>query len=192
LLLPPRLLPGLLPNLLPSTPPGQPTPSPHQLHHHRCPHQLRQHLLRWTIENHPPRPRTQFDVRNIQLTNIKYDLPRWVTSQLFSNTLIANLLAGNQSAAKQQVQDSAVQVALFIGPFLLGFIALLISAPFVCCCCVCPQSCPSRCCRKNEDEQYTNCELYWPTAILILGLLLAIGASIAGIFHDRQGFRNRR
>jgi len=59
----------------------------------------------------------------------------------------------------------------------------------LCCCCCCPSCCPSKCCQKDENEQYTKCELYWPSIFLILLLLLiiivcAIGLAKASTFKN--------
>lgn len=51
----------------------------------------------------------------------------------------------------------------------------------LCCCCCCPGCCPSKCCQKDENEQYTKCELYWPTIALITLLLLIIIVSAIGL-----------
>jgi len=89
-------------------------------------------------------------------------------------------LNGDYGAAQANMSANAAQVAGFIGPFIVGLVLILLISPFLCCCCACPDCCPAKCCRKNEDEQYTSCELYWPTVTLILALLLCIGACIAG------------
>lgn len=77
----------------------------------------------------------------------------------------------------------------FIGVFLVGFVVIILIWMFLGCCCCCPHCCPSQCCRKDESEQYTKCELYWPTIVLIIALLLATVASIVGIVRagDLQG-----
>ena len=83
-------------------------------------------------------------------------------------------------------------LGIFIGFFALGFIIILIQWMCLCCCCCCPSCCPSKCCQKDENEQYTKCELYWPSIFLILLLLLiiivsAMGISKAGTFKDGLG-----
>ena len=69
---------------------------------------------------------------------------------------------------------------LFAGPFALGFVVLLIFSPFLGCCCCCPNSCPSQCCRKDEDELYSKCELKCPSAFAIIAFGIAIGAGAFG------------
>lgn len=59
-------------------------------------------------------------------------------------------------------------------------------APFLACCCCCPGSCPSKCCQKPEQEQYTRCELFWPAIALIIACLVCIGACIAGFTQSSQ------
>ena len=71
-------------------------------------------------------------------------------------------------------------MGFFVGPFVVGLAAIIVLSPFILCCCACPGSCPVKCCRKNEDEQYTKCELYWPVGVLLAALLLCMGACIAG------------
>jgi hypothetical protein len=78
-----------------------------------------------------------------------------------------------------------VQVAGFIGPFIVGLVVIVLMAPFLLCCCSCPHCCPSKCCQKSEEEQYTKCELYWPTITLVLALLLCIGACVAGFSQSQ-------
>ena len=68
-----------------------------------------------------------------------------------------------------------------MAPFAIGLVVIALIWMFLCCCCVCPSCCPSKCCQKNEEEQYTKCELIWPTIVLILALLLAAVASIIGL-----------
>ena len=84
-------------------------------------------------------------------------------------------------------QASQTPLGIFVGFFVVGFIILMFQWMFLCCCCCCPSCCPSKCCQKDENEQYTKCELYWPSIFLILLLLLliivcAIGLSKASSF----------
>ena len=88
-----------------------------------------------------------------------------------------------------QVTSSTTPLGIFIGFFVVGLAIILIQWMCLCCCCCCPSCCPSKCCQKDENEQYTKCELYWPTVFLILLLLLvvivsAIGLSKASTFKD--------
>jgi hypothetical protein len=83
-------------------------------------------------------------------------------------------------------------LGIFVGFFALGLIVILIQWMCLCCCCCCPSCCPSKCCQKDENEQYTKCELYWPSIFLILLLLLiiivsAMGISKAGTFKEGLG-----
>jgi hypothetical protein len=73
----------------------------------------------------------------------------------------------------------AVQFGFFIGPFVVGWLVLLFSIPLLCCCCY---SCCC-CCNKNKEnrEPYSKCELYWPSIVLLIALLLIVGSSIVGL-----------
>ena len=104
--------------------------------------------------------------------------------------MIDQVINGNTEKAKTQLQSNITSFAMFIGPFVVGLVLILLLTPFLLCCCACPESCPSKCCRKSEEEPYTTCELYWPTVTLILALLLAIGACVAGISIVNIGFAN--
>lgn len=79
-----------------------------------------------------------------------------------------------------------VQLVTYIGPFVLGLVIIIFIWPFLCCCCVCPNSCPSKCCQKPDNEPYTKCELMWPSIVLIIALLLTLGASVSGITKVTQ------
>lgn len=88
---------------------------------------------------------------------------------------------GIGSGMVAQLPNIQVDFAVFVAPFLLGLLITLLIWPFLCCCCCCPSCCPSKCCQKPENEQYTKCELIWPSITLILALLLMIIASVIGI-----------
>ena len=90
------------------------------------------------------------------------------------------MINGNTAEADAELQDNSFAIVTFVGPFVLGLGLILTLSPFILCCWACPFTCPPKCCRKNEDEQYTRCELYWPVAVLVLALLLCIGACTAG------------
>ena len=107
---------------------------------------------------------------------------------LCRNAFISPLLNGNYDTSLTMLQDSVTAWVLFIGPFLIGFILILVIWPFLCCCCVCPSCCPSKCCQKKDEDLYTKCELIWPGVVLIVALLLACVASIVGIFFFDLGF----
>jgi hypothetical protein len=50
------------------------------------------------------------------------------------------------------------EFGIFAGPFVIGFLVLLLTFPFLCCCCICTASCPPcKCCRQSEDKSYTKC-----------------------------------
>ena len=84
------------------------------------------------------------------------------------------------------MQSQQTKLGMYVGAFALGLVIFLIIWPFLCCCCTCPSCCPSKCCQKPEEEQYSKCELYWPTVTLVLALLLTIGASIYGTTTPTQ------
>jgi hypothetical protein len=81
------------------------------------------------------------------------------------------------------ITSNIVNLAFFIGAFLVPFLVFLWIWPFLCCCCCCPSCCPSRCCQHPADEPYTKCELLWPTVTLILALILIISTSIYGFVN---------
>ena len=87
-----------------------------------------------------------------------------------------------------EAQKDSVPFALFSGFFILGLFFLMTSWCFLICCCCCPGCCPSKCCQKNENEQYTKCELYWPSITLILALLVIVAGSAIGKFFYDLGF----
>jgi hypothetical protein len=84
------------------------------------------------------------------------------------------------SAGITMLMNSVTPFAIYVASFFIAFILIFIMWPFLCCCCTCPYCCPSKCCQKAEDEQYSKCELYWPTTVLVLSLLLIISASVYG------------
>lgn len=88
---------------------------------------------------------------------------------------------GIGSGLTTQLPNIQVDFGLFVAPFLLVLLVTFVIWPFLCCCCCCPSCCPSKCCQKPESEQYTKCELIWPSITLILALLLMIVASVIGI-----------
>ena len=73
----------------------------------------------------------------------------------------------------------------FAGPFLVGFVIILFLWIGLCCCCCAGCCCTcSKCCKKNPDQvhqEYTKCELYWPTIVLILAILLTLVAGVVGL-----------
>lgn len=95
------------------------------------------------------------------------------------NDVISAAINGGDVGAKVQSSQSALGV--FVGFFAVGLVIMMFQWMFLCCCCCCPGCCPSKCCQKNENEQYTKCELYWPTISLILLLLLIIIVSAIGL-----------
>jgi len=108
----------------------------------------------------------------------------FATLKITGNDLISGIINspdGILTAAVNALPNVQTGLGLFIGPFVLGFIILLFSFMFLCCCCCCPSCCPSKCCQKPDNEQYTKCELFWPSIVLILALLLLIVASVIGI-----------
>ena len=96
-----------------------------------------------------------------------------------------HLISGDTGSATSDLSSNTTELSIFIGPFLLGLALILLLTPFLLCCCICPHCCPAQCCRKNEEEQYSQCELYWPTITLIVALLLCIGACIAGFSQSQ-------
>jgi hypothetical protein len=96
------------------------------------------------------------------------------------NALLLNVVNGNSSTSLTTIQNNMTALIIFVASFAVGFLFILVLWPFLCCCCTCPYCCPSKCCQKAEDEQYSKCELYWPATILIIALLLTISASIYG------------
>lgn len=100
------------------------------------------------------------------------------------NTLIGAIINdpnGILAGVVTQGPNLYTDLGLFVGPFVLGFVILLLIWPFLCCCCCCPGCCPSKCCQKPETEQYTKCELFWPAIVLVLAFLLIVVASVIGI-----------
>jgi hypothetical protein len=93
---------------------------------------------------------------------------------LLRNDFINLLVEGKTDDAITEVQKDSTALGIFMGIFLLGLIILLFIWAFLLCCCCCPGCCPSKCCQKDENEQYTKCELYWPSIFLIVCLLLVI------------------
>ena len=47
------------------------------------------------------------------------------------------------------LNDQAQEMAIFLGPFAIGFALISFIWMFLCCCCCCPASCPSKCCQKS-------------------------------------------
>lgn len=78
------------------------------------------------------------------------------------------------------ITNSVGPMAMFMGAFAIVLVLMFLLCPYLFCCCTCPYCCPSKCCQKAEDEQYSKCELYWPTTVLVLSLLLIISISVYG------------
>ena len=55
------------------------------------------------------------------------------------------------------IKENAVNLGIFVAAFAVGCVIFIFIWPFLCCCCTCPSCCPSKCCQKAEDEQYSKC-----------------------------------
>lgn len=99
----------------------------------------------------------------------------------FRNTFINGIIANGTNSGVSDIKASQTAFGVFIGFFVVGLAILIIQWMCLCCCCCCPSCCPSKCCQKDENEQYTKCELYWPTIALITLLLLIIIVSAIGL-----------
>jgi hypothetical protein len=121
----------------------------YELHNFFYPLHLRQPILLRSLSHHLRLIFYRILIHSLQLTNLNYPHSWRVLPFSFSNALIGNILSGNYSAAQNQMQASAFQLTMFVGPFIVGLILLLALSPFILCCCACPDSCPVRCCRKN-------------------------------------------
>jgi hypothetical protein len=53
--------------------------------------------------------------------------------------------------------------------------------PFLLCCIVC-----NCCCKRENKDKFSKCELIWPTIILIIALLLIIAPSILGLVKAKD------
>lgn len=79
------------------------------------------------------------------------------------------------------------EYGLFVGPFLLGMIILMMTCLCSCCCCCCPAACPPcGCCKKPMKETYTRCELIWPGIVLMLALGMILAAGAIGLTKSKD------
>ena len=95
--------------------------------------------------------------------------------------LLRNVTNLKIDEALTHLEENAANFGVYIALFAVGLVFLILMWPILLCCCSCPHCCPPKFCHKPEDEQYTNCELYWPVVVLILSLGLTIGTSFFGI-----------
>ena len=98
--------------------------------------------------------------------------------------LLRNVTNLKLAEALTHLEENLVNFGVYIALFAVGLVFLIIMLPFLLCCCTCPHCCPLKFCQKPEDEQYTNCELYWPVVVLILSLGLTISVSFYGISNN--------
>ena len=92
-----------------------------------------------------------------------------------------DFLNGNSANGIATLMGAIPAFVGFVGPFLIGFVVIVTIWTCLACCCCCPHSCPSKCCRKPDEEQYTKCELYWPTIVLFVAVALVLIAGITGV-----------
>lgn len=97
-----------------------------------------------------------------------------------------NELSNDWSKAPAKFQEQTKGFALWVGPFALGFVLLLLFLPFLSCCCCCPNCCPSKCCRQEDSKLYTKCELRWPSVMVILALGVTIAAGAYGFVKAKS------
>ena len=84
-------------------------------------------------------------------------------------------------------QSEAGGYILFAGPFVLAFIVLCVATPILMCFCICPNSCPTKACRKPEGKLFSTFDLRFPLIFTVVALLFVIGTSIAGNYFLMKG-----
>lgn len=138
-----------------------------------CPREWRRCRLSWWVQGNPK----------------LYVWNRSVLIVLIPSHVIGEDVISNFAGAAATLTAQIGAFVQLIGAFVIGLLLVLTMWTCLLCCCCCPSCCPSKCCQKNETEPYTKCELYWPTIVLILALILtlvggAMGLSRASGFQD--------
>lgn len=70
---------------------------------------------------------------------------------LFSTDLLKTVMANlkDLNVVLQTYPNLPQEYGLFVGPFVVGLIAMMLSCMCSCCCCCCPAACPPcKCCKK--------------------------------------------
>lgn len=72
---------------------------------------------------------------------------------MFSYELLKPAMQTDKNGILSKMIDAVTSVTtdlgIYIGPFGVGLVILVLIWPFLLCCCCCPQSCPIKCCQKN-------------------------------------------
>jgi len=109
-------------------------------------------------------------------TNAMYNSSLSTFLKANATALVNNLFNGRTSDALVELQVNGVGTFVFVSPYLIGLLLLVLASPFFLCCCVCQDSCPVQCCR-SRNPYYSSGELTWPTVVLVLtSILLAVTA----------------
>lgn len=66
---------------------------------------------------------------------------------------------------------------------------MLLAAPFMLCCCLCQDDCPSSCCRST-NPYYSSGELNWPTVVIIVLASLLTIVSIPAMTNAGSYFQD--
>ena len=87
--------------------------------------------------------------------------------------------------AQTEIRNNQTGLILFILQFLIGLALFIVTCPFLMCCCICPRSCPC-CCRKPEDDSFSNLDIKGPMVFVLIMLVGVIVCSAYGNFQPMQ------
>ena len=105
-----------------------------------------------------------------------------------NSTVLLNSLFNSQlGSLVTELQINGIGTFVFISPFIIGLVLLILVSPCFLCCCCCQDSCPPKCCRSGNPS-YANQELTWVTVFLILTSLLIVAAAIPSMTNANNFF----
>ena len=91
-----------------------------------------------------------------------------------STKLVTSFAKGRINDITLELQVNGIGTYVFIAPYMIGLILLVLASPFFFCCCTCQDDCPVACCR-GSNPYYSSADLTWPTVVLIImASLLAV------------------
>ena len=103
--------------------------------------------------------------------------------------ILNNLVKGQLVDILTELQIEGIGTFVFISPFVVGLILIILLSPCFFCCCTCQNTCPPQCCR-SASPYYTNQELTWVTVFLVLTSLLIICTAVPSLTNSNAYFRD--
>lgn len=101
--------------------------------------------------------------------------------------MINDLAQGRFNDVIVELQVNGIGTFVFIIPYIIGLVLMLLAAPFFLCCCLCQDDCPVGCCR-GSDPYYSTGDLTWVTVVLIVVATLLTVTSIPAMTNANNYF----